>query len=88
VAAGALRAPRRRAAPHRTSRNSWVDIAPRVPALKLSMYRTQLRSMGTVVPPEVTQTTGRARLRPSGPWCRKKASIWPAHGPGTSGQVS
>lgn len=36
-----------------------MDSAPRVPAEKLSINRTQLRSNGTVVPPEVTQTTGR-----------------------------
>lgn len=36
-----------------------MDIAPRVPALKLSIKRTQLRSSGTVVPPEVTTAIGR-----------------------------
>jgi hypothetical protein len=35
-----------------------VDRAPRVPALKLSIKRTQRRSKGTVVPPDVTTTTG------------------------------
>lgn len=34
-----------------------VDAAPLWPELKLSMYRTQRCSKGTVVPPEVTQTT-------------------------------
>ena len=35
-----------------------ADSAPRWPRLKLSMNRTQLRSSGTVVPPEVTTATG------------------------------
>lgn len=43
------------------SRNSSAESAPRVPPLKLSMKRTQCLSSGTVVPPEVTQTTGRER---------------------------
>lgn len=34
-----------------------VDAAPRWPELKLSMYRTQRCSRGTVVPPDVTHTT-------------------------------
>lgn len=37
-------------------RNASADSAPRVPLLKLSMNRTQLRSRGTVVPPDVTHT--------------------------------
>lgn len=43
-----------------TCRNCSADSAPRVPLLKLSMKRTQLRSIGTVVPPLVTTTIGRA----------------------------
>lgn len=35
-----------------------MDIAPLVPALKLSMKRTQFLSSGTVVPPEVTHAIG------------------------------
>jgi hypothetical protein len=51
-------------------------MAPLVPALKLSMKRTQLRSSGTVVPPDVTHAMGTVSL-PSGPVCRvKKAVIW------------
>ena len=34
-----------------------VDVAPLWPELKLSMYRTHRCSRGTVVPPDVTQTT-------------------------------
>jgi hypothetical protein len=34
-----------------------VEEAPRCPELKLSMYLTQRRSKGTVVPPDVTHTT-------------------------------
>lgn len=33
-----------------------MDVAPLCPELKLSRYRTQRCSSGTVVPPEVTQT--------------------------------
>jgi hypothetical protein len=53
---------------HHTLRNCSVDIAPLVPALKLSMNRTQLRSRGTVVPPDVTHAMGTESL-PSGPLC-------------------
>ncbi|KAH9437019.1 hypothetical protein MCOR02_000680 [Pyricularia oryzae] len=41
------------------SRKYSAEVAPRVPALKLSMKRTVWRSRGTVVPPEVTSTTRR-----------------------------
>ena len=34
-----------------------VEAAPLFPELKLSMYRTQRCSRGTVVPPDVTHTT-------------------------------
>lgn len=46
-----------------TCRNCSADRAPRVPLEKLSMKRTQLRSNGTVVPPLVTTTRGRAKAR-------------------------
>jgi len=36
-----------------------ADVAPRVPAEKLSTKRTIWFSRGTVVPPEVTRTTRR-----------------------------
>ncbi len=36
-----------------------AEAAPRVPALKLSRKRTAFLSKGTVVPPDVTHTTGR-----------------------------
>ena len=39
-----------------------VEAAPRCPELKLSMNRTHFRSSGTVVPPDVTQTTLEPRL--------------------------
>ena len=39
--------------------NCSTDSAPRVPRLKLSMNRTQVRSRGTMVPPLVTQATRR-----------------------------
>lgn len=39
------------------SKKYSADVAPRVPALKLSMKRTVCFSSGTVVPPEVTRTT-------------------------------
>ena len=45
-----------------TSKKFSADSAPRVPPEKLSMNRTQWRSKGTVVPPDVTHTTGRVRL--------------------------
>ena len=44
----------------RTFKKNSADIAPLVPELKLSKKRTQLRSRGTVVPPEVITTTGAA----------------------------
>ena len=42
-----------------TSRNASADRAPRVPPEKLSINRTQWRSSGMVVPPDVTHTIGR-----------------------------
>lgn len=39
-----------------------VEAAPRCPELKLSINRTHFRSSGTVVPPDVTQTTLEPRL--------------------------
>ena len=44
-----------------TSKKFSAESAPLVPPEKLSMKRTQWRSRGTVVPPEVTQTIGRMR---------------------------
>jgi hypothetical protein len=59
---------------HHTLRNCSVDIAPLVPALKLSMNRTQLRSRGTVVPPDVTHAMGTVSC-PSGPLCLSKKAV-------------
>ena len=42
-----------------TCKNCSVESAPRVPPEKLSMKRTQRRSKGTHVPPDVTHTIGR-----------------------------
>lgn len=40
-----------------TFNNSSVEMAPRVPWLKLSTNLTQFLSNGTVVPPDVTTAT-------------------------------
>ncbi len=45
-----------------TCKKFSADKAPRVPPEKLSIKRTQWRSKGTVVPPDVTHTTGRVRF--------------------------
>jgi len=42
----------------RSCKKCSADSAPRVPPEKLSMKRTQRRSSGTQVPPDVTHTTG------------------------------
>ena len=51
-----------------TSKKFSAESAPLVPPEKLSMKRTQWRSRGTVVPPEVTHTIGRIRAPASTFW--------------------
>jgi hypothetical protein len=72
---------------HFTSMNLSVDHAPRVPALKLSMKRTHRRSSGTVVPPDVTTTTGRCSMPASLVWRERKATSESFIAPADTGQL-